>query len=497
MSALARRFSMLRWRLMLSCFVAAFTAMMTLLGTFVIAPGIIAMNAPQRPAVMAQDLKPLASRIAPDLRAAAPDRDHIQATLGSYKETILVTEGLTDNTRGSITITPGSNAALLVMDASGRVLAELAPTPGSATDLARIQQMPEARAVVSAALGNAAQTGDLVQSTPNGQTVAAAPIKDTNGETLGALLIGADIAQLIRPLYLVNLLSLAPTVILFGFIASVFGAIFGMLTARGLTRRLQRLTTAAGAWSQGDFAASARDPSSDELGQLARDLDRMAERLQSLLRDQQRLAVVEERNRLARDLHDSVKQQMFALTMLVGSAQLSVDEGSEARRILAQAERIATSAQQEMTALIQALRPIALTNKDLGTALRDLCGEWEKRYGIPCALLLSSPLSMESGAEQEVFRLAQEALANITKHSGATRVEVQIEDDHGSLVLRIRDNGHGFNVAEAEGRGLGLGAMRERMARLGGTLLITSSVGGTTIEARAAGPARDANARGE
>ena len=139
-----------------------------------------------------------------------------------------------------------------------------------------------------------------------------------------------------------------------------------------------------------------------------------------LLRDRQQLAVVEERNRLARDLHDSVKQQMFALTMLVGSAQLEVDEQSEAKRILGEAERIASNAQQEMSALIQALRPVALANKDLEVALRDLCGEWEQRNGIACAVDVPDALTMAPETEQQVFRVVQEALANVAKHSGAT-----------------------------------------------------------------------------
>jgi NarL family two-component system sensor histidine kinase LiaS len=273
--------------------------------------------------------------------------------------------------------------------------------------------------------------------------------------------------------------------LLFAFIASVFGSIFGILTARGLTQRLRRLTDAATAWSNGDFAASARDPSSDELGQLARDLNRMAERLQLLLRDQQRLAVVEERNRLARELHDAVKQQMFAVTMLVGSAQLEVEQGSEAQRILAQAERVSTSAQQEMTALIQALRPAPLTNRDLKSALSVFCDEWSQRYGIACALDVDDALKMDDSAEEQVYRLVQEALSNVAKHSGATRVEIQVAADNGDLALRVRDNGHGFDVAAAEGVGVGLSAMRERVASLGGTFHVSSSVGGTTIEARA------------
>ncbi|HEU4784788.1 MAG TPA: sensor histidine kinase, partial [Ktedonobacterales bacterium] len=207
--------------------------------------------------------------------------------------------------------------------------------------------------------------------------------------------------------------------------------------------------------------------------------------LRNLLRDQQQLAVVEERNRLARELHDSVKQQMFALTMLIGSAQLEVDDQSEAKRILGEAERIVSNAQQEMSALIQALRPVALTNKDLAVALREFCHDWEQRNRIACAVMVPETLTMAPEVEQQVFRVAQEALANIAKHSGASRVEVYATDEQRVLALRIRDNGHGFDVARAHGRGLGLSSMRERMAELGGTLTIASAAGGTSIEARA------------
>jgi NarL family two-component system sensor histidine kinase LiaS len=484
LNALRRRFATLRWRLMLSCFVAAFTAMMTLVVIFVLIPDLVSINMPLRPAVMAHDLKPLAQRVAPLYEQTPLNRSQMLAALSAYKEPILITESVTQNLRGSVAIVPGENAALFALGADGQVLAGLTPRPHSFPDLANIQQDSAARAVVGSALRGATQTDGLVQVSSGGQTVAAVPVL-ASGAAVGALLIAADLAQLVRPIYVANLLALAPTALLFAVIASIFGVIFGILTARGLTQRVKRLTLAAGAWSQGDFTASARDPSNDELGQLARDLNVMAERLQRLLRDQQRLAVVEERNRLARELHDAVKQQMFALTMLVGSAQLEVEQGSEAQRILSQAERIATSAQQEMTSLIQALRPVALTNRDLKSALREVCDEWSERQGIACALDVEGSLRMDPSAEEHIFRLTQEALSNVAKHSGATRVEIHVEEDNGELALRIRDNGHGFDVAAAESRGVGLSAMRERVASLGGTFRVTSSVGGTTIEARA------------
>jgi NarL family two-component system sensor histidine kinase LiaS len=107
---------------------------------------------------------------------------------------------------------------------------------------------------------------------------------------------------------------------------------------------------------------------------------------------------------------------------------------------------------------------------------------------------------MSPETEQQVFRVAQEALANVAKHSGATRVEIHATVEQGTLALRIRDNGRGFDVAQANGRGLGLSSMRERIEALGGTLHITSAAGGTRIELRAplaprnAGQAGNANA---
>jgi NarL family two-component system sensor histidine kinase LiaS len=484
MSRLARRFRTLRWRLMLSYFVAALAAMMTLEVLFVLGPGLLDLIAPPRPVVLVQDLQQLAPRLAPDLAQSLPNRTRLAATLASFTRPILVPVVVTDNLQGSAAIVPGQNAALVVVGQDGAVLAELPARSPSAADLARIQASVAARSVIAAALHGGSHTTDLIQNAGAGQTVVAVPIADAQGTVRGALLLGVDFDALARPLYLANLLPLLPSTILFGIIASIFGAIFGLLTARGLTRRLRRLTTAADAWSQGDFTASARDPSADELGQLARDLNRMAEQLQTLLQDRQQLAVAEERNRLARDLHDSVKQQIFALTMLIGSTQLEVQDNAEAQRLLGEAERTARGVQQEMAALIQALRPVAMEHKDLSTALREQCAEWAGRSGIACDARFADGMTLAPAVEQEVFRTVQEALANVAKHSGATRVEVRAEEERGELVVRIRDNGRGFDVARSLGRGLGLRSMRERIEGLGGSFSISSSVGGTRIEMR-------------
>ncbi|HEX8727421.1 MAG TPA: histidine kinase [Ktedonobacterales bacterium] len=484
MRSLRRRFGTLRWRLMLSCFVAAFTAMLTLVLVFVLVPAIVTMTGPQRPASLVQGMQRLAPRMASDMRQQPPDPSQLKMALSADSQPILVTASVATNLHSDASVIPGKNAALLLVGRDGQTLAMLAPSGSSNSALGHLPQLSGAKTVIAAALRGDTRAAALVQNVAGEPTVAAAPIVD-NGVVRGALVIAVDLATLLRPLYLLNLLALVPTVILFCIIASVFGAFFGLLTAHGLTQRLTRLTSTANAWSKGDFDASARDLSPDELGQLARDLNRMAEQLQGLLRDRQQLAVVEERNRLARELHDSVKQQMFALTMLLGSAQLEVDEQSEAWRILDEAERIVGAAQQEMTTLIRALRPVALADKDLAAALHEFCDEWQRRSGVTCAVSLPETLTMAPEAEQQVFRVAQEALANVARHSGATRVEVHASVEQGVLALRIRDNGHGFDVAQANGRGLGLSSMRERIEALGGSLNITSAAGGTRIELRA------------
>lgn len=482
MSRLTRRFGGLRWRLMLSFFVAAWAAMITLETLFVAVPDIVSLAAPQHPVALAQYLTRLTPRLAPALEQTPPAHAQLVATLSAFKQPIPISEGLTDNIHGSVTILPGDNAALFVVGQDGGVVATLPAGGHAGSDLAGIERDPTARAVIAAAMRGGSPTADRSQTTASGQTVAAAPITDAHGAVRGALLLGVNLAALARPIILSNLLALIPSTILFALIASIFGALFGLLTARGLTRRLRRLTTSADAWSLGDFNATAHDPSPDELGQLARDLNRMAEQLQNLLQDQQRLAVAEERNRLARDLHDSVKQQMFALTMLLGSAQMEVEAGSEAEHTLQEAERLAGAAQQELTALIHALRPVAMEHQSLSVALRELCASWAKRTDIIFDAQIPDGLTLAPAAEQDVYRTAQEALANVARHSGATRVEVRAEPDAQRLILRIRDNGHGFDTARANQQGVGLRSMRERIEGLGGTFQVSSSVGGTRVE---------------
>ena len=277
--------------------------------------------------------------------------------------------------------------------------------------------------------------------------------------------------------------ALFPSALVVLAFAAVVGTVFGFLTARGLTRRLEALMRAADRWSRGDFSVAVRDTSQDELGELIRRLNRMAEELQNLLATREELAALEERNRLARDLHDAVKQQVFATVMQVAAARhLLAQDPEQAKIHLEEAERLARQAQQELNALIRELRPAALEGKGLVAALREYVAEWSQQTGIAAEVRVQGERPLPLRVEQALFRIVQEALSNVAKHSAATRVDVHLAWAPDGVTLTVTDDGRGFDVAEARGKGIGLRSIEERVAGLQGWLTIDSAPGhGTRI----------------
>jgi NarL family two-component system sensor histidine kinase LiaS len=267
-------------------------------------------------------------------------------------------------------------------------------------------------------------------------------------------------------------------------LAGVVGTLTGLLITRNVTRRLRHITQAAEAWSKGEFAAEVRDPTRDEIGQLGQDLNGMAEQIHTLLSTREELAAIEERNRLARDLHDSIKQNVFATALLVGAARTHLPPGTlPAQTYLAEAEALAEQTRQELTALIHELRPARLEDKGLAVVLRDYAVGWSSRMGIAVAMHVQGERAIALDIEEALFRLAQEALANIAHHSGAAQVTIHLGWDGPQVRLTIADDGTGFDVAHAKGHGVGLASMRERVAACNGSLHITSTAGATIVEA--------------
>lgn len=209
-------------------------------------------------------------------------------------------------------------------------------------------------------------------------------------------------------------------------------------------------------------------------------------RLRSVYERQIRAAAAqEERNRLARDLHDSIKQQIFVMQTAAATAQARFDSDTEgARNAIRQIRAAAREAVSEMEAMLDQLRAAPLENVGLVEALRKQCEALGFRSGANVEFevgTLPPNRAMTPGANQALFRAAQEALANVGRHARATEVHVALRTVGDSLQLVIRDNGAGFDSAHCP-RGMGISNMRERVREFEGSFEVSSSPGaGTSI----------------
>jgi NarL family two-component system sensor histidine kinase LiaS len=211
---------------------------------------------------------------------------------------------------------------------------------------------------------------------------------------------------------------------------------------------------------------------------------RLVEELKKTQQKLQDLAVVEERNRLARELHDSVKQQVFAISMQLSAARTALSDSDRAFPAIVEAERLAQQAGAELTTLINALRPPGLESRTLPVAIQEYVKEWSRQSKIEAEVQVNSTISLDPHMEQALFRVLQEALANVARHSQASRAWVALKNEDSHVELMIEDNGVGYD-AERVIKGIGLDSMRERIESLNGSLEISSrSPQGTCIIAR-------------
>ena len=197
------------------------------------------------------------------------------------------------------------------------------------------------------------------------------------------------------------------------------------------------------------------------------------------------LSVVEERNRLARELHDSVTQKLFGIVLTAEAAgTLLDDEPGRAREQLQRLQELAGEAMEELRSLIFELRPGSLEGEGLAATLRKHVDVLRRVHGREIALHVAGAPQLSPAVEAETFRIAQEALHNALRHSGAQRLELSLRAREGGVTLTVSDDGVGFDPADPglRSRRLGLTSMQERARALGATLRIDSRPGeGTTI----------------
>jgi len=242
----------------------------------------------------------------------------------------------------------------------------------------------------------------------------------------------------------------------------VFGIASSIFLATWVTRRLNRVASAATAWSRGDFSNRIDDRSHDELGHLSALLDGMALELKALMQSRAQLATLAERQRLARDLHDTVKQQAFALNLQLATLRRQLAAGPSADRA-AQAELLSGRIQQELAQILDELRASDSALPFI-ERLRMRALGWAQISGIALETQLADTPTLAPADQETLLRIADEALANILRHSGATRVSMILQREDDMLTLSIADNGSG-RIADAT-PGMGIANMRERAASL-------------------------------
>ena len=466
----------LRWKLTLSYTLVTVVAL--LMAELLLVAALVAfLSSPFLPGFVVQDLKDnVVPRLEPALSETPPDVEDLREEMRRFFD-----EG--DAARGPVSLKPAlgpGDGYLFVVDDERRLLASDRELEGiSEGERLDSGPFPGLDPVLTEALGGEEDPWRLQARSPDDrQLYTVAPVKGEDGHILGAVVATFGLPDLA----VVALVLLGIGAIALAVPAAVIGTVFGFVTAWSLTRRLRRLARAARAWSQGDFSATARDRSKDELGQLSRELNSMAGQLENLLETRGELATLEARNRFARDLHDSVKQQVFAASLQIAAARALIDQDKEAEPHLAQADELVRLAQKELNVLIHQMRPAALEGKGISAALTDYATDWSRRSEIPTEVHIWGEREVPLEVEQALFRVAQEALANVARHSGAKSVEVDLIYDADRLTLRIADDGRGFDPAKDGGEGFGLRSMSERLAKLGGRVDVESAPGeGTRV----------------
>ena len=190
--------------------------------------------------------------------------------------------------------------------------------------------------------------------------------------------------------------------------------------------------------------------------------------------------IIAERQRLARELHDSVSQQLFAASMLLSA----LTESEESPKALKQVEKVVQQAQLEMRALLLHLRPVALHNKTLAQGLEELIIELQQKVYFHIEYKLEEML-LTKAEEDHLFRIAQEALSNTLRHAKASEVELLFVARNGFAILRIQDNGLGFNIEAEKSTSYGLQNIAERAVEIGCTYKIISVPDeGTIVEVK-------------
>jgi len=386
-----------------------------------------------------------------------------------------------------IRLRTSGRGSTLILDQDGVLLGVMNPDFVSKVAVGQPLDMgilPGLEGALTAALNGEVDPEKLfITLEPHERFYFAVPVMDEdNLEVLGAVIIYVEHIPTANdiPTTLWSLVGRSVLILLLA--AGIVGTIFGAITASGMVTRLERVSQVAGAWSQGDFSEFIQDSVGDEISQLAVRLNHMAEQLQQFLKRSQEIAVSEERNRLARDLHDSAKQEALAASFHLGTALTLFERDPEsAKSHLVEADNLVDSVRGELTDLIHELRPQSMNGTRFDETVNEYIIEWAHQTGIEATLKVEGVTDLPLEIKQAIYRLMQEALANVARHSSADKVDVTMSFGENSINFCLSDDGVGFDIQQQHD-GMGLDSMRERVESLKGDFSIQSEDGrGTKV----------------
>ncbi|MFT8709968.1 MAG: sensor histidine kinase [Sporolactobacillus sp.] len=283
-------------------------------------------------------------------------------------------------------------------------------------------------------------------------------------------------------------LGYVPVILVAALASLVIGFVLGFLVSYFLRSVVLQLTDTIGEIVDQTNFDKQCSQSSSPLQPVYAKLDQLAQKLREQTQLTQKLAnetatleeqavqkvISEERNRLARELHDSVSQQLFAASMLLSTINEGrTDKANNESHQLQLVERTIHQSQLEMRALFLHLRPVQLHGKALKIGMEELLGELQMKVPLTISWSIEA-VPLEKGIEDQLFRILQESVSNVLRHAAATTLNVLLLAPEHHLILRISDNGTGFDTKTSKPGAYGLQNMRERAAQIGGHLKIVS-----------------------
>lgn len=263
--------------------------------------------------------------------------------------------------------------------------------------------------------------------------------------------------------------------------------------------QFQQISEALFELEQGRFSGRFENPSGEEMFLIQSRMEKIHRQIIEQTKLSQRLAnekaedlekriqemISQERNRLARELHDSVSQQLFAASMLMSAVNEAKEPPNDIEaKQLKLVEQTIQQSQLEMRALLLHLRPVALKGKTLQEGMQELLIELVQKVPLKIQWKIEE-FEMDKGIEDHLFRILQESLSNTLRHAKANSIEVLLVQRDGFIILRVVDDGVGFDVEESKTGSYGLQNMHERALEVGGNLkLVSVKEKGTRLEVK-------------